>query len=272
METEQYLAAAENRYRQKLESFISGIFGDCFLPSHGPEHHRRVWLYARELAFYGNVLPDELSATKLLIACYLHDSGMAYERGEKHGARSMELCREFLQNNNLSPADYADVLGAIENHDNKNYPQISNPSPLKSILGIADDLDALGFTGIYRYLEIYAERGIPFRELGSRILGNVAARFERFTEVFGGYPEIYNRHSQRYEIIRDFCENYIRESEVYNFGQGKPEGYCGVAEIISGLVRKELPVTEAGSYLTDLRVKDTLIHMFFSELQNELSS
>ena len=29
-----------------------------------------------------------------------------------------------------------------------------------TILSVADDLDAFGFTGIYRYLEIYLTRGI----------------------------------------------------------------------------------------------------------------
>ena len=42
------------------------------------------------------------------------------------------------------------------------------------MLSVADDLDAFGFTGIYRYSEIYLMRGINPNQLGHLIIENAA--------------------------------------------------------------------------------------------------
>ncbi|NMC41649.1 MAG: HD domain-containing protein [Bacteroidales bacterium] len=271
MESEQFLFAAEKKYKQNLENFISGIFRESFLPSHGPGHHSRVWKYACELA-QANLfpVPDEQSAVKLLIACYLHDAGMAYERGEKHGKRSMELCRIFLRENHLPDNDYEDVLGAIENHDNKDYTAISDSSPLRLILGIADDLDAFGFIGIYRYIEIYLERNIPLNQLSEKIRINAASRFENFRKHCSRSPVLLNRHSKRYSILENFCHNYAMESARYIFGTDSPEGFCGIAEIIGDMLKQKLyPGAEMNRYVTERGYKDPVILWFSGELEKE---
>lgn len=273
METMQYLAAAEKTFRQKLENFISLVFRESFLPSHGPGHHARVWQYALELAATGKFsLSDEISAAKLIMACYLHDSGMAIERGERHGKESMELCRVFLSQNGLNPDEYADLLEAIENHDNKNYQVTGNPSPLKLILNIADDLDAFGFTGIYRYIEIYTERNIPLRSLGEKIKSNAASRFENFRKHFFRYSDLFRRHSERYRVLEDYCMNYIIQSAEYSFGTGSPAGYCGIAEIISEMLRQNIdPCTGMEQYITERSYNDPVILWFSGNLRKELS-
>lgn len=273
MESEQYLAAAEKKYKQNLENFISGIFRESFLPSHGPGHHRRVWKYGCELAVNGLFqVRDELSALKLLIACYLHDAGMAYERGEMHGKRSMELCRIFLRKNHLHDEDFEDVLGAIENHDKKDYSEAGDPSSLKLILSIADDLDAFGFTGIYRYIEIYLERNVPLNQLGRKIGINAGTRYENFRKHCSHSPDLLNRHSIRYRVLEDFCLNYTMQSVSYIFGTGSPQGFCGIAEIIGEMLKQKIyPGTEMNRYIAERACSDTVILRFSGELEKEMS-
>lgn len=267
------LQKAEQEYKSRLEDYLSKIFSEVYLPSHGTEHHRRVWHYAKELAAVAaeSLKPDDsYTSVRLIIACYLHDAGMAYDTGESHGAISRKLCEEFIADHNLPPALYDGLPEAIEAHDDKDYLSDNNDSFLRIILNSADDLDALGFIGIYRYLEIYIARGIPFRELGVKILRNVTTRFDKFSERFGSFPGIYKQHTARYRIIKNFCENYIRESEDYLFDSGNPEGYCGIAEITGELTRKRIPVNEAARWCDENSCYDAVILWFFNELRKEL--
>ena len=95
---------AEHKYKKILEDFFITIYDEKKFSSHGIDHHRRVWIYAKELVKIRNdsdppEYPDLES--KLIIACYLHDIGMAINTGENHGRYSMDLCIRFLSNNHL---------------------------------------------------------------------------------------------------------------------------------------------------------------------------
>jgi hypothetical protein len=48
----QQIVSAEKNYKKRLEDFISDIFRGANLSSHGVEHHRRVWSYAKILKWY----------------------------------------------------------------------------------------------------------------------------------------------------------------------------------------------------------------------------
>ena len=56
---------------------------------------------------------------------------------------------------------------------------------LLNILSVADDLDAFGYTGIYRYSEIYLTRGISPKEIGNLIRENASRRYHNFEKIFG---------------------------------------------------------------------------------------
>jgi HD superfamily phosphodiesterase len=202
---------SEERFLQSLESFFSVKWGSTNLKSHDLDHHRRVWIFARELLTYTHN-NDPVFIDKLLIACYLHDAGMATDSSEKHGSHSMLLCREFLVKEGLDPDDYSDLLYAIGNHDNKEYNEAGPDSPLLMLLSAADDLDAFGYTGIYRYLEIYLVRGINPDEIASRVLKNSATRFASFERNFKDYPELVLKHKKRYQILQDFFEKLNSET------------------------------------------------------------
>jgi len=208
--------SAEKKYLQTLEIFFTEKWGNTHLFSHDLEHHRRVWRYAKELLevinSHGETFDPEFPV-KLLIACYLHDLGMSVDPKVRHGKHSREMCRLFLQKNNLDESEYANLLDAVENHDNKEYStNYSVKNEILRILSAADDLDAFGYIGIYRYIEIYLARGIRPELIGLEIKRNALARFQNFELNFGAYPELISKHRNKYLILDNFFTRYNKEA------------------------------------------------------------
>ena len=209
---------AEETYEGLLESYFVSIYPADKLISHGLEHHRRVWEYAKELLQYidnKDYTINKLFAQKLLIGCYLHDIGMTIDTGERHGRYSREICRKFLKENNLDESDYQDLLKAIENHDNKGYSDNETGDDLQIILSVADDLDAFGETGISRYLEIYQERGIEKHQIGTAVRDNANKRFENFNRLFSNYPDLIARHRGRFLVLDNYFKNNYLTTDLH---------------------------------------------------------
>lgn len=249
---------AEVRYVPLLESFFMKIWGSTFLWSHDINHHRRVWNYARELLLSTGI-PDIL-AEKLLIASYLHDLGMVHDKGEKHGHSSREFCLEFLQENSLNTVAYSDVLNAIEHHDDKEY---KNHDPdrtlLLKLLSAADDLDAFGFIGIYRYFEIYLARGVNNESIGIRIKNNSSGRFAMFESDFSAYPDLVKKHKKRFLILDDFITSYNKTNEK-----------SGIIRLISDMNSLMISPAEAGSLAFRYK-EDILASLLLEGLRMELN-
>jgi Predicted HD superfamily hydrolase len=207
---------AEQRFIPALELFFNSVYADIKLPSHGIDHHRRVWKYAKELL--QNIGSEEISTDlffveKLLIACYLHDIGMAIDPGERHGLHSRRLCEQFLSVNKLDLSDFQDVLEAIDNHDNKEYSDSQANNRLLLILSVADDLDAFGYIGVYRYFEIYLARGIQPEKIGPMARDNAKKRFKNFKLHFTSNPELVKKHWARYLALDKFFEGFCKETD-----------------------------------------------------------
>jgi HD superfamily phosphodiesterase len=272
MNLSQEISAAENLFRDRLEVYLNDIFKGVTIDSHGLDHHRRVWRYARELMEYPEVtrtITDSSFSLKLLIASYLHDSGMAIDPGPLHGELSRSFCEKFLIRNGLSMSSFTDMLDAVENHDKKDYKSITGRTLLFDILTVADDLDALGYTGIYRYIEIYLMREKPYSELGNLITANVTGRFKNLERTFGHLPSLIARVRPRLDIITGFFEKYNIRSKSYRFGSGDPEGYCGVAEIIGSVVKNNESIEDV--MYSAVESNDRVISWFFGELNKELT-
>ena len=263
--------SAELQYKQILEDFFVSVYDEKSLPSHGIEHHRRVWNYARELVILldkHQFLTDHKIIHKLIIACYLHDIGMSVDSGIKHGIHSRNLCARFLTKNSIPVIDYQDLLEAVENHDNKEYTSSANKSDLLTILSVADDLDAFGFIGIYRYSEIYLARRINLKEIGIYIKENASRRFNNFERIFGFDEEIVRKHKIRYEILDNFFSEYNNQAETYKFEGTHPAGYCGVIELLDDQVHHKGVLNDTGTLLKKYS-NDPVIHWYFSELELE---
>jgi HD superfamily phosphodiesterase len=264
------IRSAELRLLKKLEDFFVSVYDDEAIPSHGLEHHRRVWRYVVELALEAekhNRLNDSDLSQSLIIASFLHDIGMSVEPGEKHGRHSMEICRRFLRENHMDENDFPGMLQAIMNHDNKDYLNFSDQLDILTILSIADDLDAFGFTGIYRYLEIYLLRGIDISEIGSAIRKNALSRYNHFAKAFAFSECLINRHKKRYNILDSFFIEYGKEAPSYISGSKAPKGYCGIAESVKkAIIEKNLTGVSKNSN------NDPVFKWFIEGLASEVNS
>jgi HD superfamily phosphodiesterase len=271
MKVNRNIESAELLFRQILEEYFISVFDEDTLFSHGLNHHRRVWNYAKELMLIaeGNPsLSDPSFPEKLLIASYLHDAGMSVDPGIRHGIHSRDLCLGFFRNNNLNEARFPGVLEAIENHDNKEYNRAAN-SDLLNILSVADDLDAYGYAGIYRYSEIYLKRGIAPSKIGVLIRENAMKRFGNFKSKYEASGEFFEKHKKRYELLDNFFSEYNKQISSYKFGSGKPNGYPGIIEVFLKVIdngrelKKLLENPETFSY-------DQIMSNYFRGLNDEL--
>lgn len=208
------IESAESKYRQKLEDFFTSRWGETKLYSHDINHHRRVWQNARSLLYEVHArYPDKIlfSPDILLTACYVHDLGMAVDKGEMHGTHSSRFFREFLELNKLQESWFTEAIEAVETHDKKEFatnPEIFN---VATFLSTADDLDAFGYIGIYRYMEIYLARGTHPENLGIEILRNAHIRFTNFEISFGHFRKLIEKHKKRYLILYKFFNGFNRE-------------------------------------------------------------
>jgi hypothetical protein len=267
------IESAENKFKQILEEFFISVWGEKSIASHGIDHHRRVWSYSKEFLQFihpENTLQSSQLSSKLIIASYLHDTGMTVDSGEKHGKLSRNFCVQFFADNNIDQEEFSDVLEAIENHDNKNYSGNNSTNDLLAILSVADDLDAFGFTGIYRYAEIYLTRGIVPEKIGYLIAENAEKRFKNFIRTFGFAGEIVNKHKKRYEVLNNFFIRYNEQLPSYHFGIKNPYGYCGVVEIIHLMLKDGITLNDFFKNSENYSY-DPLIVWFFVELEKELS-
>jgi hypothetical protein len=273
MDLTQTIKSAEIQYKQILEEFFMSVYNENKLSSHGIDHHRRVWNYSREflklIPFKDNEQMLQLTAN-LIIACYMHDIGMSVDHGIKHGKLSRDLCIQFLKRNNLQEKNYLDALEAIEFHDNKDYSGKVSMNELLTILSVADDLDAFGLTGVFRYIEINLAREIELDRIGYMIRENAQKRYDNFIKTFGSVDELVVKHWERYYILDMFFSKYNEQLPTYHFGTNLPTGFCGVVEIIKFIMNNNLQLkdfyTEPERY-----TKDPLIKWFLVELEKEIS-
>jgi hypothetical protein len=229
-----------------------------------------VWNYSREL--FTMIPHKEIYsihfAGELIIASYLHDIGMSVDPGFIHGKHSRDLCIRFLSQYNLNENDFPHLLDAIENHDNKDYKGNKDSNELLNILSIADDLDAFGYIGIFRYSEIYLTRGINVGKIGTLIRENALKRFNNLAPALEAYSDYFQKHKQRYIILDDFFRKYNEELPSYHFYTLNPTGYCGVIQIFANMISDKMQLSNIYNSVLP-GINDTLIKWFFRELQNE---
>ena len=264
--------SAEIKLKQILEDFFITIYDERSLSSHGIDHHRRVWNYAKELLHFQSDNNSEQSfqlISKLIIACYLHDIGMSVDSGIRHGKHSSNLCKDFLSKNNLPVKDFEDLLETIENHDIKEYTGDSEINELLTILSVADDLDAFGFLGIYRYSEIYLLRGIRPEIIGEMVIENAAKRFEHFEKNFGLNIQLFHKHRDRYDILIRFFNEYNKQTPSYRFDCQKPRGFCGIVELLIQMIKNKKVLNEIFAEQEKYQ-EDQIIQWFFNGLKKEI--
>lgn len=199
-----YIAAAEEKHRSLLEQACRGIFSETVMPSHDHRHHERVWNNASMLLtrlYDSGMVTDPAMAEKAIIAAFFHDTGLTLNPGPDHGTQSRRLCSLFLDRSGLSEDDAREILEAVERHDDKDYPGLSDPVSLAAILSVADDMDAFGSEGIERYNEIYSLRGIDKNRMPELVISNVESRLRHLETTYAIFPDLTAQQRQRAETV-----------------------------------------------------------------------
>jgi len=210
-----HIKAAEEKWLNTLFSYCKKIFDGKQIISHDHTHHLRVWEYAKEIlnAINASNNLDYNFVEATLIASLFHDTGLTQNLNENHGKESSTICSDYFEGNNIEkPANFKEILHAIEMHDDKDYKLNStSPETVLSVLCNADDMDAFGRIGVLRYTEIYLLRGISPNELPHFVIKNLNKRFANFERTFKSYKSFYEKHKERYMVTRKFFEKLQEE-------------------------------------------------------------
>jgi HD superfamily phosphodiesterase len=274
-----WIRKAEQKWLHRLHLHVSALFAGRFLPSHDQSHHLRVWnickYLLREIAGFNEMMDEEL-VEGLIIAAWFHDTGMSLSIGREHGALGRELCERFLNaQERPRPLRADELLEAIERHDLKKeqvYGEFvaGTPPGILALLSVADDLEALGLIGIYRYTEIYLNRGIPLKELGFQVLENAGKRFRNIVSSCRQCGPLVKTYHQQYNELAVFFDAYNRQL----LAESDPAVvYCGHVGIVNYIRKWSV---EAGvrpeHYLQELEGIEpgAIVQTYFNQLKNEL--
>lgn len=271
---EKSIIKIEDKWLEVLFPRCKQNFSASHLPSHDETHHFRVWQYAKhivkELLDQGVSVSEE-NLEQLIVSVFFHDQGMSQTLSNEHGRISRQLCEIFFATSDLQPPeDLPKVLSVIEKHDNKDYIGLSgqNGFELQRILNIADDLDAFGIIGVYRYMEIYLLRDVSMNELPGLVLTNLENRFRHFSESFGPGSKIVTSQLPRYQAIKTYYNDLQKELKT---NTNISYGPVGVLQYIkSGIIEQKRPLPEfCNQIISDNR--DQYCQQFFSKLLKEYS-
>ena len=250
----------ETRWYSVLFRHCADLFEGVFLPSHDHVHHSRVWFWARSLLHQlersGFRISEEIPE-QLIIAAFFHDTGLTRTSGEEHGRASRQLCEEFFNYagrgvRQPDKASYQAILDAIEHHDDKSLKtriadvRSAELPDLLNLLSAADDLDAFGIMGIYRYAEIYLLRGFEPEQLPLKVSRNVRNRFDNLKSTFVEPAEFLRVQEKRFRQVYDF---YLRLSQAFAGRNEKPSWEPVLIEIFQDSLGRGVNLLKPGRIL-----------------------
>mgnify|MGYP001213512624 CR=1 FL=1 len=270
------ISSSEQKWLKPLYKYCKTLFETTHLPSHDAEHHLRVWLHCRGLIIELNkagIKTTHDTIDKAIVACFFHDTGLTIDVGERHGFLGKKICEDFfIKNPSLHVPDITNVLEAIEMHDDKSKKEntLTTPYTMKTILRLvsaADDLDALGFIGVFRYIEIYLKRGISDQQIPQKVIQNLRNRFANFLNTYSSLHKYTDKQKIRYKETVDFFSEldalFQQESRVED---------CKLD--VFNILKENLVVNKNGINET---IENTLKSstkgctlIYFSKLRNEL--
>lgn len=268
--------SSEQKWLKPLYKFNRTLFERTHLPSHDAEHHLRVWLHCRGLLIElhkAGIKPTHDTIDKALVACFFHDTGLTIDMGEKHGLLGRKICEDFFNDNKeLKIKDFDEILEAIEKHDDKSKLIDSESShyamkSLNKLVSSADDLDALGYIGVFRYIEIYLKRGIPNNEIAKKISTNLRNRFSNFINTYSGLPKYSEKQKFRFKETFDF----FTDLDYYlNYELKQEDSPLAVFNILKDcLIDKEMGINETIDNTLQTCSQSYALG-YFSKLRNEL--
>lgn len=267
---------AESYWKPKLVAYLQHLYRNTHLPSHDLNHHLRVWEYSKQLLLerdkVGGVHYD-YSVEQVIVASLFHDTGLIHDRSERHGYQSRLICEQFFKENpDFTIENFDAVLHAIEHHDDKRVRIFNSDSPqgvdLVTLVSTADDLDAVGLVGIFRYIEIYALRGVQEKDLPIRVIENLQNRQANFQRHFSYLKPFSDHQHQRYSVSLNFFEKLNQE---IMFG-GKQQGdYMQITRLlIDCLINQQVDI-DATIHQGISLASNPYIVAYFQGLRDELA-
>jgi HD superfamily phosphodiesterase len=202
---EKQIRIALDTWQHPVLDYLNVLYAGKWIPSHDIFHHERVWRNAVAiLPWFRNEIPVKEPGffQQLLLSCFFHDTGLLFDKGFRHGLESAKICTRFMQESSHQIAfDKECIIRAIAKHDEKNY---SSARPdqftlIHKILTLADDIDAFGAVGAYRYAEIYLTRGIPAEKIPGQIVANSDERYRNLVRF--GLDEMKDIR-KKFEILK----------------------------------------------------------------------
>lgn len=268
------IAKAESKWLDLITHFIDNVYQDIHLPSHDIAHHFRVWNFCKEILreqYIKTNIIDSSIAEEALVACLFHDAGLTIDKSENHGYQSKIICERFFEVHKLhSSINLNRVLNAIEYHDDKSLrtsaARSENDFDLLNMVSTADDLDAFGLIGVFRYIEIYFLRGVNLHDLPSKILSNVEIRFKNFQSLYSSYPQFFSKHNIRFINTFNFfkqIENEINSNSENGFALHVTK------VLIDNLIEKKLLINDIVSKCLESE-NNEIVKPFFRGLKDEL--
>jgi len=255
-----WIDRAEASWLNELYSNAENLFRNSSLPSHDHTHHLRVWNLCKTLLYEVgsfNAAIDQALVEGLLIATFFHDLGMVYSTRVDHGHLGVELCLKWFRSSaREEPENFDEILRAIELHDRKgeqihgSFQRETTPEIL-TFLSVADDMEAMGIIGIYRYAEIYLRRDISLEELGERILENASARFAYLSRACLLCDRVRESIGQKYDVLRIFYEKYNHQLLSVSQADRVSSGPLGVINYIRIPGRRKSDMDLAGKEVSD---------------------
>ena len=270
------IAEVEQQWLSLLYNHCRKTFEGCFIPSHDHYHHYRVWHFARQLFSaldHAGKCPPTAKIEQAIISVFFHDLGLSRTLEENHGAESRDMCIDFFRSNKLPyPGGFDEILHAIEKHDEKSVIQATPGGAagkygLLNILRTCDDLDAFGYTGIYRYAEIYMLRGITDDILAERVLPNLANRYQNFSAASRELAAFAREQDSRYQVTSDFFSGL--KDEMYHDHQVKYRHL--IIKLFQGKILLKENLLEPGLKIS-IDDKNEKIQEFFNLLRKEINS
>lgn len=265
----------EKEWLKPLYLHIDGLFSGTNLPSHDADHHLRVWVHCRELMLElerAGVPIDEETVKQSLIACFFHDTGLLKDLGENHGAESRLLCKLYLVDHpEFAVKDTETMLHAIEKHDDKSVKNIeaNNIEEVKTthrLITTADDLDAFGYIGVFRYLEIYVKRNVDTYQIPNKIISNLKGRFQNFWQSYSFLQQYAQMQKVRYSQTLGFFANLDAQLSAKN---QFPNGHVEVFNILFGFVaNRQTDLSPLISKVLETSTSDFVLS-FFKRLKIE---
>ena len=221
---------SEQKWKTQLISHIRNIFKNTWLPSHDEWHSIRVWEFAKTLLIElekNHISYPFEEIEELIIASFFHDSGMSLSLDQEHGKYSRQICNAFLANKTgIASNRKHKILDAIELHDDKSYRKETflNQKGILPLLCMADDMDAFGRIGIYRFWEINVLRNIPIKKMPSKIIKSLESRMNYFSSIFPFRNNYYDLQYDRNKTTQDFFK--ILEQEIQSINQSDETNYA----------------------------------------------